>query len=96
MTVFNAGITSVCSLVAALRQLLIKNISSHEDTDRDTERGETQKHEQRTDSRQRPEDGAAVENGSEKPERDDTRRQNPPELPSADTGFFETSEECGM
>ncbi|XP_057180416.1 rho guanine nucleotide exchange factor 12 isoform X1 [Triplophysa rosa] len=71
--------------LAALRQLLIKHISSQGDTDRDTERGEIQEYEQRTDSQQ---------NGSEKPERDETRRQNPPELPSADTGFFETSEDC--
>ncbi|XP_073670858.1 rho guanine nucleotide exchange factor 12 isoform X2 [Paramisgurnus dabryanus] len=82
--------------LAALRQLLIRHISNQEDPDRDIEKRQAQEDGQRTNSRQGPEDstaiGSLVENGSE---RDETRRQNPPEPPPGDTGFFETSEDCG-
>ncbi|XP_067293909.1 rho guanine nucleotide exchange factor 12 isoform X3 [Pseudorasbora parva] len=81
--------------LATLRQLLINNMSSQEDTDRDPERGEQREHVVRTGSQQGPEDSAAigstVENGSE---RGENRVENAQELPSGDTGFFETSEDC--
>ncbi|XP_048045505.1 rho guanine nucleotide exchange factor 12 isoform X2 [Megalobrama amblycephala] len=81
--------------LATLRQLLINHMSSQEDTDRDPERGEQREHVARTGSQHGPEDSAAigstVENGSE---RGENRGENTQELPSGDTGFFETSEDC--
>ncbi|XDV19902.1 hypothetical protein PO909_025298 [Leuciscus waleckii] len=81
--------------LATLRQLLINHMSSQEDTDRDPERGEQREHVARTGSQQGPENSAAigstVENGSE---RGENRVENAQELPSGDTGFFETSEDC--
>lgn len=67
-------------------------MSSQEDTDR-----EQQEDVVRTGSQQGVVDstaiGSAVENGSERAE---NRRENAQELPSGDTGFFETSEDCGV
>ncbi|XP_016310297.1 rho guanine nucleotide exchange factor 12-like [Sinocyclocheilus anshuiensis] len=81
--------------LATLRQLLINHMSSQEDTDRDSERREQQEDAARTGSQQRSEDSTAisstVENGSE---RGENRGENAQELPSGDTGFFETSEDC--
>uniref|UniRef100_A0A8C1ZLF8 Rho guanine nucleotide exchange factor (GEF) 12b n=1 Tax=Cyprinus carpio TaxID=7962 RepID=A0A8C1ZLF8_CYPCA len=81
--------------LATLRQLLINQMSSQEDTDRDIERREQQEDLARTGSQQGAEDSTAirspVENGSERAE---NRRENAQELPSGDTGFFETSEDC--
>ncbi|XP_039518407.1 rho guanine nucleotide exchange factor 12 isoform X4 [Pimephales promelas] len=81
--------------LATLRQLLINHMSSQEDTDRDPERGEQREHVARTGSQQGPENsaviGSTVENGSE---RGENRGENAQELPSGDTGFFETSEDC--
>ncbi|KAI4900712.1 hypothetical protein NFI96_029145 [Prochilodus magdalenae] len=83
--------------LAALRQLLINHMASQEEADRDRERGEVRAHELRTGSLQGPEDRAApsgaVENGAERTETLNTRSENAQELPSGDTGFFETSEE---
>uniref|UniRef100_A0AAR2J0L0 DH domain-containing protein n=1 Tax=Pygocentrus nattereri TaxID=42514 RepID=A0AAR2J0L0_PYGNA len=80
--------------LAALRQLLINHMASQEEAERDRERGEVRERELRTGSQQGPEDRAApsgaVENGAEKTE---TRPENTQELPSGDTGFFETSED---
>uniref|UniRef100_A0A673FT54 Rho guanine nucleotide exchange factor 12-like n=1 Tax=Sinocyclocheilus rhinocerous TaxID=307959 RepID=A0A673FT54_9TELE len=77
--------------LATLRQLLINHMSSQEDTDRDIKRREQQEDVARTGSQQGAEDStairSAVENGSE-------RAENAQELPSGDTGFFETSEDC--
>uniref|UniRef100_A0A673IN15 Rho guanine nucleotide exchange factor 12-like n=1 Tax=Sinocyclocheilus rhinocerous TaxID=307959 RepID=A0A673IN15_9TELE len=79
--------------LATLRQLLINHMSSQED--RDSERREQQEDAARTGSQQRSEDSTAisstVENGSE---RGENRGENAQELPSGDTGFFETSEDC--
>ncbi|XP_043096368.1 rho guanine nucleotide exchange factor 12 isoform X4 [Puntigrus tetrazona] len=76
--------------LATLRQLLINHMSSQEDADK-----EQQEDVARTGSQQGPEDsttiGSAVENGSERAE---NRGENAQELPSGDTGFFETSEDC--
>ncbi|XP_051552026.1 rho guanine nucleotide exchange factor 12-like isoform X1 [Myxocyprinus asiaticus] len=85
--------------LAALRQLLINHVSSQEDTDRDTEREEhQQEHVQRTTFQQGTQDsaviGSSVENGTERTERGETRGGNTQELPSGDTGFFETPEDC--
>ncbi|XP_016095022.1 rho guanine nucleotide exchange factor 12-like [Sinocyclocheilus grahami] len=81
--------------LATLRQLLINHMSSQEDTDRDSERREQQEDAARTGSQQGSEDSTAisstVENGSE---RGENRGENAQELPSGDTGFFETSEDC--
>ncbi len=67
-------------------------MSSQEDTDR-----EQQEDVARTGSLQGAEDstaiGSAVENSSERAE---NRVENAQELPSGDTGFFETSEDCGV
>ncbi|XP_036435722.1 rho guanine nucleotide exchange factor 12 isoform X3 [Colossoma macropomum] len=83
--------------LAALRQLLINHMASQEEAERDRERGEVREHELKTGSRQGPEDCAApsgaVENGAEKTEAVQTRPENTQELPSGDTGFFETSED---
>lgn len=72
-------------------------MSSQEDTDRDIERREQQEDLARTGSQQGAEDSTTirsrVENGSERAE---NRRENAQELPSGDTGFFETSEDCGV
>ncbi|XP_042612902.1 rho guanine nucleotide exchange factor 12 isoform X4 [Cyprinus carpio] len=81
--------------LATLRQLLINHMSSQEDTDRDGERREQQEDVARTGSHQGSEDSTAisstVENGSD---RGENRGENAQELPSGDTGFFETSEDC--
>ncbi|XP_052413507.1 rho guanine nucleotide exchange factor 12-like isoform X2 [Carassius gibelio] len=81
--------------LATLRQLLINHMSSQEDTDRDIERREQRDDVARTGSQQGTEDStairSAVENGSERTE---NRAENAQDLPSGDTGFFETSEEC--
>ncbi|XP_051953617.1 rho guanine nucleotide exchange factor 12 isoform X3 [Xyrauchen texanus] len=86
--------------LAALRQLLINHMSCQEDTDRGTERAEQQQqHVQRTDSQQGTKDNAvnasSVENGSDRTDRGENRLENAQELPSGDTGFFETPEDCG-
>lgn len=81
--------------VAALRQLLINHMDGRmEDVDRDGERGKVQQHERRAGSLQGSED-RSVENGAERPETEHVTTENRHELPSADTGFFETSEDCG-
>ncbi|RXN33052.1 rho guanine nucleotide exchange factor 12-like isoform X5 [Labeo rohita] len=81
--------------LATLRQLLINHMSSQEDTDRDIERRVQQEDVVRMGSQPGPEDStsivSAVENGSE---RGENRGENAQELPSGDTGFFETSEDC--
>ncbi|XP_072530469.1 rho guanine nucleotide exchange factor 12 isoform X2 [Salminus brasiliensis] len=85
--------------LAALRQLLINHMASQEEVDRDRERGEVRAHELRTGSLQGPTNSAApsgsVENGAERTETVQTRPENAQELPSGDTGFFETSEDYG-
>lgn len=72
-------------------------MSSQEDTDRDIERRVQQEDVVRMGSQPGPEDStsivSAVENGSE---RGENRGENAQELPSGDTGFFETSEDCGV
>uniref|UniRef100_A0A8B9HC95 Rho guanine nucleotide exchange factor (GEF) 12b n=1 Tax=Astyanax mexicanus TaxID=7994 RepID=A0A8B9HC95_ASTMX len=82
--------------LAALRQLLINHMASQEEVDKG-ERGETRAHELRMGSLQGAADTAApsgsVENGAEKTEMMQARPENAQELPSGDTGFFETSEE---
>lgn len=74
--------------MAALRQLLI----NHMDGQEDRERGEARPREPRAASLQGSEENPApsgsVENGAE-------RTENRHELPSGDTGFFETSEDFG-
>ncbi|XP_060769311.1 rho guanine nucleotide exchange factor 12 isoform X2 [Neoarius graeffei] len=74
--------------LAALRQLLI----NHMDGQEDRERGEARLREPRAASLQGSEENPApsgsVENGAE-------RTENRHELPSGDTGFFETSEDFG-
>ncbi|CAJ0604634.1 unnamed protein product [Cylicocyclus nassatus] len=84
--------------LAALRQLLINHMASQEEVDKG-ERGETRAHELRMGSLQGAADTAApsgsVENGAEKTEMMQARPENAQELPSGDTGFFETSEEYG-
>lgn len=72
--------------MAALRQLLI----NHMDGQEDRERGEARLREPRAASLQGSEEnpGGSVENGAE-------RTENRHELPSGDTGFFETSEDFG-
>ncbi|KAM9441062.1 rho guanine nucleotide exchange factor 12 isoform 2-T2 [Clarias gariepinus] len=80
--------------LAALRQLLINHMDGRmEDVDRDGERGKVQQHERRAGSLQGSED-RSVENGAERPETEHVTTENRHELPSADTGFFETSEDC--
>lgn len=85
--------------LAALRQLLINHMASQEEVDRDRERGEVQAHEQRMGPLLGPVDSTApcgsVENGAERAETMQARPENAQELPSGDTGFFETSEEYG-
>ncbi|XP_049331577.1 rho guanine nucleotide exchange factor 12 isoform X1 [Astyanax mexicanus] len=82
--------------LAALRQLLINHMASQEEVDKG-ERGETRAHELRMGSLQGAADTAApsgsVENGAEKTEMMQAKPENAQELPSGDTGFFETSEE---
>ncbi|XP_066514756.1 rho guanine nucleotide exchange factor 12 isoform X3 [Hoplias malabaricus] len=84
--------------LAALKQLLINHMACQEEVDRDREKGEVRTHEPRT-SLQGQEDGAtrggAVENGAVRTETLVTRAENTQELPSGDTGFFETSEDYG-
>ncbi|KAI5608365.1 rho guanine nucleotide exchange factor 12 isoform X2 [Silurus asotus] len=81
--------------LATLRQLLINHMDGQEDVDR--ERAETQLPELREGSLQGPEENAApsgsVENGAERTETAHVRTENRHELPSGDTGFFETSED---
>ncbi|KAF5899837.1 rho guanine nucleotide exchange factor 12-like isoform X1, partial [Clarias magur] len=83
--------------LAALRQLLINHMEGREDIDRDGERDMARQHERRAGSLQGSEENAApdgsVENGAERPETEHVRTDNRHELPSADTGFFETSED---
>ncbi|XP_027034400.2 rho guanine nucleotide exchange factor 12 isoform X3 [Tachysurus fulvidraco] len=83
--------------LATLRQLLINHMDGQEDVDRDRERGEALLREPRTGSLQGLEENFApsnsVENGAERTETLHTRTENRHELPSGDTGFFETSED---
>lgn len=82
-----------------MRQLLINHLDGQEDVDRDRERGEGRLREPRTESVQGSEENAApggsVENGTERTETTHVRTENRHELPSGDTGFFETSEDFG-
>ncbi|XP_009300161.2 rho guanine nucleotide exchange factor 12 isoform X2 [Danio rerio] len=77
--------------LATLRQLLINQFSGQEDTDRENKSEDQQEHIEMTCPQQGSDDSAAIqsplENGSD-------RGENPQELPSGDTGFFETSEDC--
>ncbi|XP_053473640.1 rho guanine nucleotide exchange factor 12 isoform X2 [Ictalurus furcatus] len=85
--------------LAALRQLLINHMDGQEDVDRDRERGEARLRELRAGSLQGSEEnaapGGAVENGAERTETAHVKTENRLELPSGDTGFFETSEDFG-
>lgn len=85
--------------VAALRQLLINHMDGQEDVDRDRERGEARLRELKAGSLQGSEENAApggsVENGAERTETAHVKSENRLELPSGDTGFFETSEDFG-
>ncbi|XP_060719215.1 rho guanine nucleotide exchange factor 12 isoform X2 [Tachysurus vachellii] len=86
--------------LATLRQLLINHMDRQEDVDRDRERGDALLREPRAGSLQGLEENFApsnsVENGAERTETLHTRTENRHELPSGDTGFFETSEDFGM
>ncbi|GAA6107582.1 rho guanine nucleotide exchange factor 12 isoform X1 [Tachysurus ichikawai] len=85
--------------LATLRQLLINHMDGQEDVDRDRERVEALLREPRAGSLQGLEENFApsssVENGAERTETLHTRTENRHELPSGDTGFFETSEDFG-
>ncbi|XP_056314532.1 rho guanine nucleotide exchange factor 12 isoform X3 [Danio aesculapii] len=77
--------------LATLRQLLINQFSGQEDADRENKSEDQQEHIERTCPQQGSDDSdvnrSTLENGSD-------RGENPQELPSGDTGFFETSEDC--
>ncbi|XP_058239842.1 rho guanine nucleotide exchange factor 12 isoform X1 [Hemibagrus wyckioides] len=81
--------------LAALRQLLINHMEGQDDVDR--ERGSARLREPKAGSLHGLEENTApsgsVENGAERPETQNTRMENRHELPSGDTGFFETSED---
>lgn len=85
--------------MAALRQLLISHMDGQEDVDRDRERGEARLRELRAGPLQGSEENTAprgsVENGAERTDPAHARTENRHELPSGDTGFFETSEDFG-
>lgn len=74
-------------------------MDGQEDADRDREGGEARLRELKEGSRQGSEEnsapGGSVENGAERAETAQVRTQNRHELPSGDTGFFETSEDFG-
>lgn len=95
----NCLFLAVSNSVATLRQLLINHMDGQEDVDRDRERVEALLREPRAGSLQGLEENFApsssVENGAERTETLHTRTENRHELPSGDTGFFETSEDFG-
>lgn len=74
-------------------------MDGQDDVDRDRERGSARLREPKAGSLHGLEENtapsASVENGAERPETQNTRMENRHELPSGDTGFFETSEDFG-